>query len=307
MDGNRVTAFDLDLAAEEIEELLTCFVDYEESLVANTSINDSDMTCASASVKEVPTESSATSMSTKEKRGQKRLRDTEESPAVFAVAVGFHVGEDVNLVPRPKPLRSWRRVHPIPRIFKKDIRRDIPIMITNVFNSNDTELLSRFFMTYSVGSCHMNSYAEKEVNSEFIRRLNGLDMILAVMFVTMLASPDNVVRLLGAQIKRHIHREGSQLIVTGRVQGTRIKEFVVETLDVDQKVHRVPLRVWDHLITTGEKVDTLMKNSGSSPSFPELHFNITPYKIDFILEITYWLDNDHRIYRMDMKSVAFEE
>eukprot|EP01039_Chlorochromonas_danica_P002837 gene2839-3097_t len=38
-----------------------------------------------------------------------------------------------------------------------------------------------------------------------------------------------------------------------------------------------------------------------------LNVSITPYKIDFFVDMTYWLDNDHRIYRMDMKSVAFEE
>eukprot|EP01039_Chlorochromonas_danica_P011645 gene11645-13060_t len=57
MNGNQVNAFDFDLAVEEIDELLQCFDDYQESLVAITSINDSDKT-SSASVREVPTESS---------------------------------------------------------------------------------------------------------------------------------------------------------------------------------------------------------------------------------------------------------
>eukprot|EP00981_Chlorochromonas_danica_P002745 scaffold537_cov180-Ochromonas_danica.AAC.50 len=305
MDGNQVNIFDLGLAEEEIDDLFKCFYDYD---FANASINDSDETCTSASVKEVPAESSEMSMPMKEKRGRKRRRDSEESPAVStAVVVDFPVSEDVNLAPRPKPLRPWRRVNPIPRILKRDIRRDIPIMITNVYNSNDTELVRKFFMTYSVGSCHMNSYAEKEVSSELIRRLNGLDKILAVIFVYMLASPDNVVQLHEAQIKQHLDREGSQLIMTGRIQGTRIKDFAVEILDEDQKVHRVPLRVWDHLLTTGEKPNALMQNAGFSSDLSGLNVSITPYKIDFFVDMTYWLDNDHRIYRMDMKSVAFEE
>eukprot|EP00981_Chlorochromonas_danica_P001668 scaffold369_cov177-Ochromonas_danica.AAC.1 len=306
MNGNQVNAFDFDLAVEEIDELLQCFDDYQESLVAITSINDSDKT-SSASVREVPTESSVMSMSMKEKRGRKRRRDTEKTSTTSTAAVDFPVGEDVNLAPRPKPLRTWRRVHPIPRILKRDIRRDIPIMITNVFNSNDTELVRKFFITYSVGSCQMNSYAEKEVRSEFICRLNGLDKILALMFGNMLASPDYVAHLREAQIKQHLDREGSQLIMTWRVQGTRIKDFVVETLDEDQKVQPVPLRVWDHLLASGEKLDTLMQKAGFSSDLARPNAGITPYEIDFILDITYWLDNDHRIYRMDIKSVAFEE
>lgn len=248
------------------------------------------------------------SVSSTKKRDRKRRRGAEESTAASAAAVGFLVGEDVNLAPRPKPLRPWRRVHLIPRILKRDIRRDFPTMIINVYNSNDTELVRKFFRTYSVGSCHMNSYAEtEEVTSEFIRRLDGLEKILGVLFVSMLSCPDSIVRLLDARIKQHLDREGSQLIMTGRVQGTRIKEFVVETLDEDQKVNHVPLRVWDHLLTTGEKLNTLMKKAGFSSDLSGLNDIITPYKIDFILDITYWLDNDHRIYRMDMKGVAFEE
>eukprot|EP00981_Chlorochromonas_danica_P001741 scaffold376_cov164-Ochromonas_danica.AAC.3 len=295
---------------EEMNDLLEWLADFEEDNIVN-------------GVDEASTDSLDLSLVVSEKKSKKsckRKRVVEEScsdraspstPTSTSTAVDFPVGDDVNLAPRPKSRRAWRRVNPLPRILKRDIRRDFPTMIVNVFNSCDAQMACTFFMNFSVGSCHMNSYL-KEEGSRFcklpIRRLDGLDQIMSAMSGCMVSCPDFVVRLKDAKIKQHLNREGSQLILTCHAQGTRVEDYMVELLDENQILRKIPARLWDNLLMSGKKIETVLTAGGLS--LDDLSSDTTSTKVsevDMISQIIYWLDNDNRIYRMDVECFSVDK
>eukprot|EP00981_Chlorochromonas_danica_P011677 scaffold4209_cov160-Ochromonas_danica.AAC.4 len=298
---------------EEMNDLFEWLADYEEDNIAN-------------GMDEASTDSSGLSLVVSEKqskKSKKRKRVVEEScsdstsPSTptstsTSTAVDFPVGNDVNLAPRPKSRRAWRRVNPLPRILKRDIRRDFPTMMMNVFNSCDAQTVCTFFMNFSVGSCHMNSYL-KEDGPSFgkipIRRLDGLNQILSAMSRCMGACPDFVMHLKDARIKQHLNREGSQLVLTCRTQGTRVEDYMVELLDENQILRKIPVRLWDNLLMSGEKLETVLA-AGGGLSFDALcsdTASTNSFEVDIISEITYWLDNDNRIYRMDVEGFSVDK
>eukprot|EP00981_Chlorochromonas_danica_P011678 scaffold4209_cov160-Ochromonas_danica.AAC.5 len=298
---------------EEMNDLFEWLADYEEDNVAND-------------INEASTDSSGLSLVVSEKKSKKsneRKRVAKEicsditSPTTStstSTAVDFTVGSDVNLAPRTKSRRDWRRVNPLPRILKRDIRRDFPTMMMNVFNSRDAQTVCTFFMNFSVGSCHMNSYLREEGQErpDFgkipIRRLDGLNQILSVMSGCMGSCPDFAMRLKDAKIKQHLNRAGSQLVLTCRAQGTRVEDYMMELLDENQILRKIPVRLWDSLLMSGEKLETVLA-AGGGLSFDalcsDMRTNSTnSYEVDIISVMTYWLDNDNRIYRLDMEGVA---
>eukprot|EP00981_Chlorochromonas_danica_P011675 scaffold4209_cov160-Ochromonas_danica.AAC.2 len=294
--------FEESFGQEEINDLFEWLADYEESNIAN-------------GMNEVSTDSPRFGCDDhrlvvsekKSKKANKRKRVVEESCSDSAspstptstststsTTVDNPVGDDVNLAPRTKSRRDWRRVNPLPRILKRDIRRDFPTMIVNVFNSCD---------------------AQMEEGPSFgkhpIRRLDGLDQILSAMSGCVGSCPDFVMQLKDARIKQHLNRAGSQLVLTCHARGTRVEDYMVELLDENQILRKIPVRLWDSLLMSGEKLETVLA-AGGGLSFDalcsDMHAVSTkPYEVDIISQMTYWLDNDNRIYRMDVEGFSVDK
>jgi hypothetical protein len=58
-------------------------------------------------------------------------------------------------VPRKKPKRYYIRKNPLPRILKRDFRRDFITMYQNVVNSQEPGMIESFFITFAVPSFHI--------------------------------------------------------------------------------------------------------------------------------------------------------
>eukprot|EP00981_Chlorochromonas_danica_P011676 scaffold4209_cov160-Ochromonas_danica.AAC.3 len=297
---------------DEMNDLFKWLADYEEDNVANAmdeaSTDSSGFRCHTVLPDSSPRSGcddySLVVSEKKSKKANKRKRVVEEScsdsvspstptSTLTSNALDFPVGDDVNLAPRPKSRRAWRRVNPLPRILKRDIRRDFPTMMMNAFNSCD---------------------AQTEDGPRFckhpIRRLDGLNQILSVISGCMGSCPDFVVRLKDARIKQHLNREGSQLVLTCRAQGTRVEDYMVELLDENNALRKIPVRLWDNLLMSGEKLETVLAAGGGllpdAISVDRHKASIKPYEVDSISQMTYWLDNDNRIYRMDVEGFSVD-
>eukprot|EP00981_Chlorochromonas_danica_P012458 scaffold4964_cov248-Ochromonas_danica.AAC.4 len=177
--------------------------------------------------------------------------------------------DDVDLVLKPKSRRAWRRAHPIPRILKRDVRRDFPMMITNVLNSGDNQILGRFFTSHCAHSCDMSSVDKGNAcgRDSSLLRIHGLNE---------------------SYIKQYLDKAGCQLIVTSRIRGTRVRDFLQTMAQTN-----------NNFIVLSNDFDEFIKGWSPDYSSNGVCQHLTEYTLDLIVATTYWLDNNNRIYRIE--------
>jgi len=204
------------------------------------------------------------------------------------------IGDDVNMGPRAKR-RKRRRVSQFPRILKRDIRRDISFMFANVMNSGDQSFIASFLNQFCVSSCRSVDYARSSFLPEKvpIKRIEGLPNIVHRVGSELQLIPDFVYRVTESQIEQRLDKPGSKVIMHAHIQGTKLLEPLVHFVD-DQNVHRtIPHIFYDALTTAGRVAST---NSAST-----FTLRTAPYDLNVLGVITFSLDNDHRIYRMEFE------
>eukprot|EP01039_Chlorochromonas_danica_P007786 gene7786-8597_t len=197
------------------------------------------------------------------------------------------LSDEVDLSKKPKTRRAWRRAHPIPRLLKSDIRRSLATMFSNALNSGEPEMISGFFSRYGVSSCRMNflSLTRQEVLSWL-----GLQSILPPMLEQVNLMPDFVLEIKNVGIRQTLDEAGSQIIVLSRMRGTRLYETNHQYVDQQDQVHVLSSSCMEAFF--------LGKEGACQPRLlqPQLY----PKPLDMLVTKTYWLDNNHRIYRIDV-------
>jgi hypothetical protein len=131
------------------------------------------------------------------------------------------------------------RKFPIPKILKRDIRRDIPRMIMNVLNSHDSNTIAAFFHHVCVPSCFYSDFTRPSNKTELISDTNSTasessndsDMpvnsetvndLIDVLVVDMSVFPDLTVRLLKAGIVQSKDFKGSKVVLHCEMKGTKL-------------------------------------------------------------------------------------
>lgn len=236
------------------------------------------------------------------------------------------IGDDVNLAPLPKRRRR-ARISEFPRILKRDVRREYSRLFVDAINSADEMAVQTFCESFCVQSVRMVTYAclsnkglqyalDKQCSaSKFaLRSVNGVSTMIERIIGDMGRSPDMTCQIRDVEIRQRLNTPGSKLVIRARVQGTRISESLVEISPKDQPMYTIP-SLWYHRLLTGKlpegypSVDAELNNANdiqtvfqtieTQLSKYKLHFS--PYQIDFCAKLSFFLDNDHRIYRFELE------
>lgn len=133
----------------------------------------------------------------------------------------FDSDSDDSVADQPKKkkrIRTNRRLHPFPRIVKRDIRRMYPAMLANVMNSGDLSLLSDFLVEFAVKKCRYTDYfpGSDTVNLSWNRSFEGVPAVMKYFasYWTPAAQaliPDFNVKVRWAAVKQFLNKEHSEL------------------------------------------------------------------------------------------------
>jgi hypothetical protein len=156
---------------------------------------------------------------------------TENEESVLNIS---SASNDTAMVPvDDKPKKRKRKSYYIPkfafpRILKRDIRRDYAIMLTNVLNSADENLMSKFFNRYSMNSCqYVDCFPDEYLNNRpFVRIAKGIDAIVFRLLQDFSSIPDFVIRLLNTRIKQSHDVPGSQIVCNVEFSGTKMFHYM---------------------------------------------------------------------------------
>lgn len=146
-----------------------------------------------------------------------------------------------------------RKVNPLPRIVKSDIRRFYPTMIENVFNSNDFRYFTSFFKSFALpsmtvaaqpfspGSCLLVPTSQNSENNKIVVR-NGYSWMRFQFFKQALLHADNIFRVLHTSIVRRPHAKESAVVLLVDVHVSRIYDInAAEFEEFISSPRRVPI------------------------------------------------------------------
>lgn len=120
-----------------------------------------------------------------------------------------------------------RRIHPLPRILKRDIRRLYPTIFINMFNSVfNEELLKQYVNTYYSPTLNIEKLLLHDIRSDLIRYhydIQGPQVMYQFFQAYSLYMPDFVVHLINSQSYFDIHTNSCMIILRLQVKGTLMK------------------------------------------------------------------------------------
>jgi len=127
---------------------------------------------------------------------------------------------------------TYVRKFPFPKILKRDIRWDIPKMLTNVLNSMDRELVTTFFQRICMPSCAFVDIVPKtQLSNSTTTNINSInpavydfDSMTSIVKTNQSLFPDLIVRLQNAEIiqSSRFAGGGSKIVIYLTLEGTKM-------------------------------------------------------------------------------------
>jgi len=111
---------------------------------------------------------------------------------------------------RKKKKEYYIRANPLPRILKRDIRREYAKMFLNVHNYFDSNLVGEFFREVCTPDCHFRisvPIIATQFNGPDIRYFNGINNIIGNTLHCFDLIPDKIVKM--REIPEHSQRHSS--------------------------------------------------------------------------------------------------
>lgn len=110
----------------------------------------------------------------------------------------------------------------IPKILKTDIRRLLPNMIINTFNSCDTTLIRKFSYDFFTPNIRLIEYFFdcKEFNFSPINIIDGVELICKLFDNDFIVFPDMIFKMKNAKIIQDPNSIGSKILIQGEYKGT---------------------------------------------------------------------------------------
>eukprot|EP00981_Chlorochromonas_danica_P005642 scaffold1160_cov174-Ochromonas_danica.AAC.42 len=214
---------------------------------------------------------------------------------------------EVDIRPRSLPTRSWRRKSLIPRIPKRDFRRDFPLMLANVSNSFDFKMYASFCRSTLFSSCCMIDYKTSPGGlMQPIYQLCGVESIIDFFVERYSSTPDTIFDMKCAQIKQYLYKGGSEITINAHIRGTRIREVLINVKDEKNRVHTVSCVAYAALLTGRGVISSMPLSEAlsiiSSPQcWADFKLDINPYEVNLRISFTYFLDNSNRIYKLEKR------
>jgi len=128
-------------------------------------------------------------------------------------------------IKKPKKKRKkpyYIPVNKLPRILKRDIRRDYPNMYVNVLNSQDPELMNSFFEQFAIPTLSFSRYLPHahRHNVPVSRSMNGIQTIAEGIHEEIKDFPDFVLQIQSVKIYQKEHMSGCKIIIQSLMKGT---------------------------------------------------------------------------------------
>jgi len=133
---------------------------------------------------------------------------------------------DINnhAVIRPKKKRKsyYIRKYPFPKLLKRDIRWDIPKIMTTVLNSNNDELINCFFRRMCLPSCSYVDLIPKYYEDPLRPIAFDLDTMINFIIMDSNIFPDLILLLNHAEIVQSEQFAGSKIVLYYDLTGTKM-------------------------------------------------------------------------------------
>ena len=114
------------------------------------------------------------------------------------------------------------RKYPIPKLLKRDIRWDIPNIVTNVLNSRNDALVSSFFHRVCFPTCTFIDSVPKPATPNSIKPIKyDIESMIDIINVDLSMFPDLVMQLKHAEIVT-TKITGSKIVLYYEMKGTKI-------------------------------------------------------------------------------------
>ena len=231
------------------------------------------------------------------------------------------------------------RVNSMPRILKRDIRRDYGTMLTNVVNSGDYDLVKQFYTQFF--SPNLQSVTRETPYNDFnplVKMSFCVDHTIHDILRTYQTLPDIVFQLENAQIIRKKHERGSIVKLSFQIKVTPLfaqeLPIDIQLTEKEKDIHRNMIHYYghgEHLETAWveKNIDTFCMPSSSASSTTSLEtvefIDHTagrrlqlepclvcqgicakcieaPQGVAVPLELQIYLDEQHRAYRIESNS-----
>jgi len=242
-------------------------------------------------------------------------------------------------IPLPKKRRKsyYIPVNSLPRILKRDIRREYGTMIINVFNSGDPELLEHFYTQFSFP--HLQEVVNKKnARDQFHPKLKmgcGVHASVSRWMKIYTLMPDLILQLQDSQIIRRKDLTGCMLKLKIQLFSNKLytENYNITLNDDIWSIHQACMHYYglnecnqeEAWVESGSTIDELCKeyqkddNKIQQQAYHDVIQNQSlmlvpcwichtryrkylhpPKDTNLLLMLEVYLDHEHRIYRTEM-------
>jgi len=218
-------------------------------------------------------------------------------------------------------------VSSMPRILKRDIRREYGMMMTNVMNSGDYNLVKQFYRQFFSPNFQSITKADSHDCTPIVKISVGIDHAAYFIGRAFETIPDLAVQLQNTQIIRKQHETGSVVKLTLQANITPLfTPEAIQLTDQEKDIHRnmIHYSYGEHLETAWveKNIDSFCMPSSSFSKTMEFidhtagrklqlepclicqaiseKYVQTPQSVALPVELQMYLDEQHRAYRMEI-------
>lgn len=205
---------------------------------------------------------------------------------------------------KSKHKRRRRAIYPnfMPelRVMRSDIRRKFGVMYTNMINSHDSSLLTRFFEDFTTPDCQIirvnppSSEVGKNSNSiifnENYRAISGLKEAANELNLTLKLMPDHSTSLQECQVRIRQGSQGSMVVFKMLSRGVRaFTAYRKQEVSIRDKCKSSDTpdrdRMCDSTDNESSSGDEITSPLSTCSSFSELHHHLAAPNVDNLVKI----------------------
>lgn len=156
---------------------------------------------------------------------------------------------DTNETTKKKKKRYYVPVYTLPRILKRDIRRDYGPMFANVLNSTNFSLMNNFFSTFVTRDCAFietfyDSTTALQANSPVFNNTTvGQSEIANYLYTIISNFPDFMVKINSNQIIQKSGMVGSIIVFSTSMKGTKVDSLEMLPTSTSNTTTPLPLPI----------------------------------------------------------------
>lgn len=134
--------------------------------------------------------------------------------------------DDTQPLVKKQKKQYYIRANPLPRILKRDIRRDYATMLTNAYNSQDPIFVKSYFEQFYYPDSKFSGFfpGAAKVNYSVVRTADDRNGMISLIQHDTALFPDFSVRCITNKILQREGMTGSKIVIEGEMTGTMVFE-----------------------------------------------------------------------------------